>query len=57
MTFDLLHSRMSGLRFVGQGRRSYQGKLRKLRDVTYEWDRLVRAGGYVVQTGWKLATV
>lgn len=55
--FDLLHSRMSGLRFVGQGRRSYYGKLRKLRDVTYEWDRLVRAGGYLVQTGWKLATV
>lgn len=98
--FDLIHSRLSGLRFAeGQGRsggsnsrsRRMQRAVRAglavgggkvdgdgdgggraggkaggkaggggassfelLEATMYEWDRLVRPGGYLVQTGWKL---
>ena len=54
--FDVVHSRMSGLRFVGGTSNSMEERLAALRRAVLEYDRVLRPGGYFVQVGWKLAT-
>ena len=54
--FDVVHSRMSGLRFVGGTSNSMDERLAALRRAVLEYDRVLRPGGYFVQVGWKLAT-
>ena len=76
--FDLIHSRLSGLRFAesegtsggkagrrqscapagrrpsGEGSGRPPGLLTALDSAVMEWDRLVRPGGYLMQTAWKI---
>jgi SAM-dependent methyltransferase len=77
--FDLIHSRLSGLRFAESegtsgGKRRDGAKVARQRDgaraakaaggrrsdftaldsAVMEWDRLVRPGGYLMQTAWKI---
>ena len=78
--FDMLHSRLSGLRFAmatsgrgagggggggggggvravlagGGGGARHAPDWAKLDAAVYEWDRVCRPGGFIVQTGWKL---
>ena len=44
--FDAVHSRLSGPRFAHSNA--------SLDSLFYEWDRVLRPGGYVVVNDWKL---
>ena len=66
--FDLVHSHLAGLRFSSARADKTEGTaattnpsspsraaaVTSLDLQVYEWDRLVRPGGFLVQTGWKL---
>ena len=54
--FDLLHSRMSGLGFAGARAESRAERLKGVAALIFEWDRVVRPGGYLVQHGWMLSS-
>jgi len=52
--FDFLHSRLSGLGFAGASSATMTGRLHALGALLYEWDRVLRPGGYIVQLDWRL---
>ena len=54
--FDLLHARLSGLGSAGAQAASRRERLNMIASVLYEWDRVVRPGGYLVQTDWRVSS-